>query len=118
MEFRWKKYYGEIFNTYHSEFFSKMWGNHTDEYGNKYENVFKNELILKKEDFSEYMYLFNKYGIKYNRKAIAMYIIHLFDGLKKCDYPERAYDIADMIINSIDKKSEFNNLLHPEIKSI
>lgn len=118
MEFRWKKYYGEIFKTYQSEIFSKIWGNHINENGSEYRAIFENELRIKKEDFSEYMYLFNKYGIKYNRKAIGMYIIHLFDGLKKCDYPEGAYDIADMIINSINKKMIFNELSHPEVKSI
>lgn len=114
MEYKWKKYYSEIFKTYTSELFSKLWGRHIDEYGEYYEDVYKYELEERKEDFAEYMYLFNKYSIKYNRNAIAIYLIHIFEGLGSCDNPNGAYEIADNIIQSINDRVGFNDAWHPE----
>ena len=114
MENKWKKYYSEIFKAYESECFSKMWGNHISEYGEYYIDIYKHELEERREDFAEYMHLFNKYNIKYNKNAIAIYLIHLFESLGNCDNPKSAYDVADSIILDMNNKVGFNGIQYPE----
>lgn len=118
MEQKWKKYYNEIFRTYTSEFFIKLWGDYLDEYGDEYEDVYKWELKGMKSEFIEFMYLFNKYDLEYDKNAIALKIIDLFETLGDCDCVEGAYKMADMLLYSIEKRIGFNDAWHPEGKPI
>ena len=114
MEAKWKKYYSEIFRTYQSEFFRKMWGDHIDEWGEEYEEVYIHELSEMRDDFANFMYLFNKYNIDYSRDAITLQLLYLFGGLSDTSNVQGAYDMADMIIHSIIKRIGFNDVWHPE----
>lgn len=95
-----------------------MWGDHLDEWGEEYEEIYSYELEEMKEEFVIFMYLFNKYNIKYNRDSIALHLLFLFEGLGDCNCPKGAYEMADIIIISIERRIEFNNCSHPEGKAI
>lgn len=114
MEAKWKKYYSEMFRTYRAGFFTKMWGDHLDEWGEEYEVSFEHELEDMEKDFASFMYLFNKYNIEYNRDSVAMKIIDMFEELGNCKNVKGAYEMADMVIHAIKIKIGFNNTWHPE----
>lgn len=118
MEEKWKKYYYEIFKTYKSEFFIKLWGNNLDEYGDEYEEVYKYELASISNRFIEFMFLHQKYNIEYDENSIGMYIIEMFEGLGDCDHPEGAFEMAKLIIHSIKHRIGFNDIWHPEGRPI
>lgn len=118
MNDKWINYYSEIFRTYSSEFFLKLWGDSLDEYGEEYENVYRYELNSMKSEFACFMLLFNEYKIDYSRDAIAMKIIEMFEMLGRCDYPTNAWSMADMIILSINRRIGFNDTWHPKGRPI
>lgn len=115
---KWYKYYKEIFRTYQSGFFIKMWGTDTDEYGDDYEDVYKYELRNREEHFADFMLLHQKYNIDYDERAIGLFIINMFECLGDCDYPEGAFEMARMIIYAIKHRIGFNDVWHPEGKPI
>lgn len=115
---KYKEYYNEMFRTYESEFFTKLWGDNLDEYGEEYIEVYNYELLSIKEEFINFMLLHQKYGIEYDERAIGMYIISLFEGLGHCDYPNGAFEIAKLIAHTIKYRIGLNDIWHPEGKPI
>lgn len=81
MENKYRKYYHEMFRTYESEFFTKLWGDHLDEYEEEYTKVYKYELAEMGNYFVNFMLLHQKYKLDYDEKAIGMYILNMFEGL-------------------------------------
>lgn len=114
MEEKWRKYYSEMFRTYKSEFFTKLWGDHLDEWGDEYEEVYKYELKNMSNYFVSFMLLHQKYKLEYDERTIGMYIIDMFEGLGGCDYPEGAFKMAKHIIYAIKHRIGFNDTWHPE----
>lgn len=110
---KWNRYYKEMFLVWQSEFFNKLWGDYLDEYGEEYEEVYKWELEDRRESFSGFMCLFNIYNIPYERNAIAMHILDLFESLGKCDNPDGAFEMADKVIHAINIELGFNSIKCP-----
>lgn len=113
MEKLWRNYYSAMFRNYSYSIFDKMWGSSHDEEGEEYCEIYKKELEIKKDSFVDFMYLFNKYNLKYNRDSLALKIIELFEDLGTCSNQYSAYFIADRMLNDIDNKIAFNIVSHP-----
>lgn len=62
-------------------FLENFGGDSLDEYEEECENVYRCELNSMKSEFACFMLLFNEYKIDYNRDAIAMKIIEMFEML-------------------------------------
>lgn len=113
MENKWREYYSEIFNTYTIRFFVELWGNSVDEYGVEFEEIYKNELEDMRKEFVDFMFLFNKYDMEYNRDVISIKFLDMFNRLNSFNNIEGAYAIADEIIEGIDCMCGFGYAWHP-----
>lgn len=111
---KWLNYYREMFVSFQSDFIDKVIGDSEDINDYSYEESYRFELFRKREEFAQFMCLFNKYNLKYDKNAIAMYIINLFKDISYHNSIDGARIMSDLIIDTIKKESSINNISCPK----